>query len=97
VLLDLDHTLFVLEAKTSDISLENHVPQTVCEMYACAKQLRSVACSFHFPIINDNFTVEKTLFVELCLMAKTGFSLSLKWTLRAMVPYMLSLCNGLGS
>lgn len=40
VLLDLDHTLFVLEAKTSDISLENHVPQTVCEMYACAKQLR---------------------------------------------------------
>ncbi|KAF8327639.1 hypothetical protein F5887DRAFT_1083685 [Amanita rubescens] len=39
VLQDFDHTLFVSEAKASNISLENHVPQAVCEMYACAKQL----------------------------------------------------------
>ena len=60
-----NHTLFVLETKASNISLENHVPQAVCKMFACAKQLRLVACSFHFPLINDNFTVEKKLFVEL--------------------------------
>ena len=65
ILQDFDHTLFVSEAKASNISLENHVPQAVCEMYACAKQLGSVTCSFHFPLINDNFAVEKTLFVEL--------------------------------
>ena len=65
VLQDFDHTLFVSEAKASDLSLENHVPQAVGEMYACAKQLGSAACSFHFPLINDNFMVEKTLFVEL--------------------------------
>ncbi|KAM6489310.1 hypothetical protein JOM56_015211 [Amanita muscaria] len=39
VLQDFDHTLFVSEAKASNISLENHVPQAVCEIYACAKQL----------------------------------------------------------
>lgn len=39
VLQDFDHALFVSEAKASNISLENHVPQAVCEIYACAKQL----------------------------------------------------------
>lgn len=35
---DFDHTLLISEAKTGNISLENHVPQAVCEMYAYAKQ-----------------------------------------------------------
>lgn len=39
-----NHTLFVLEAKARDMSLQDHVPQAVCEMYACAKTLRSVVC-----------------------------------------------------
>ncbi|KAF8797428.1 hypothetical protein BYT27DRAFT_7219210 [Phlegmacium glaucopus] len=39
ILQDYDHTFFVSEAKTNNISLESHVPQAVCEMYACAKQL----------------------------------------------------------
>lgn len=39
---EFDHTLFVLKAKTSDIYLEDHVPQTVSEMCACAKRSGSV-------------------------------------------------------
>ncbi|KAF8804113.1 hypothetical protein BYT27DRAFT_7108337 [Phlegmacium glaucopus] len=39
VLHNFDHTFFVLEAKTSNLSLEDHVPQAVCGMYTCAKQL----------------------------------------------------------
>ncbi|TEB24583.1 hypothetical protein FA13DRAFT_1777814 [Coprinellus micaceus] len=34
-----DHALFVSEAKSKDVSLENHVPQATCEMYACARTL----------------------------------------------------------
>ncbi|KAM6502982.1 hypothetical protein JOM56_002959 [Amanita muscaria] len=34
------HTLFVSQAKSRDIlSLDQHIPQAICEMYACAKQL----------------------------------------------------------
>jgi len=32
-------TLFILEAKTMESSLANHVPQAVSEMHACAKKL----------------------------------------------------------
>ena len=38
-----NNTLFVSEAKSKDVSLEDHVPQAVCEMYACAKKLGLVA------------------------------------------------------
>ncbi|GLB34519.1 hypothetical protein LshimejAT787_0200840 [Lyophyllum shimeji] len=34
-----NHTLFVLEAKARDMALRDHIPQAVCEMYACAKSL----------------------------------------------------------
>jgi hypothetical protein len=60
-----DHTLFVSEAKTHNIPLEGHVPQAVCEMYACAKQLGSVGCLWCFPILNDSAVAEKNLSVEL--------------------------------
>ena len=44
-LMEHKHMLFVLEAKARDMSLQDHVPQAVCEMYACAKTLRSVSWS----------------------------------------------------
>ena len=34
--------LFVSEAKVDAVVLEGHIPQTVSEMYACAKTIRSV-------------------------------------------------------
>lgn len=38
-----DRALFVSEAKSKDVSLENQVPQAICKMYACAITLGSVA------------------------------------------------------
>lgn len=37
-----DHVLFVAEAKGPNQMLESHVPQAICEMYACAKYLKWV-------------------------------------------------------
>ena len=42
-LMEHEHMLFVLEAKARAMSLQDHVPQAVCEMYACAKTLQSVS------------------------------------------------------
>jgi hypothetical protein len=58
-----DHTLFVSEAKTHNISLKGHVPQAVYQMYACAKQHGSVGYLWCFLILNDIAAAEKTLFV----------------------------------
>jgi len=35
-----NHTLFALEAKAKDVSLDSQIPQAVCEILACAKLLR---------------------------------------------------------
>jgi len=44
---DNDRVFFISEAKTDNISLQDHVPRAVCEMYLRAKELKSVTFSSH--------------------------------------------------
>lgn len=55
-----DHVLLVMEARGPNQRLESHVPQAICEMYACARHIRWVNSRHHIHS-NSSFS-GKTIF-----------------------------------